>query len=432
MNKNIIINGEDLSYMKGKVNDEFFHFLIEHLSNSSRDSVKELIYLTINPSHVEYLIENHDLNINNYDLENMAEAFNPEMVDTLIKYSYENLFSFCKKFILSPYLNLTHQDNHISNLKDAEYFDKLKEKIDMLFNLPDFPEKIAQNYNCCLFAPFFNEKKLDIKPYIVISNKNEQKIQNNIYSISILKELIKNVSIEKIKQWVVASEKKSYISLSHANIFNLIKGQLVEKSFLNEMFEKYNEKRPLYSLFFREDIDVLYVKENDKIIPDPHIDFSLINRNCLGDIFHYSSVGNTAYRNVIFKLLPDDKLTMLNSMGKSILHVHAAYKISALAHIISLFNEKNLDLNLLDEKGNTFIRSIKSPDILVSIIMKNHLFDINQSKFAPLKKDLIEHSEHNPFLSYLLLKKEKTDLLDSLESNNENENEKNIKFNKRL
>lgn len=432
MNKNIIINGEDLSYMKGKVNDDFFHFLIEHLSNTSRDSVKELIYLTINPSHIEYLIENHDLNINEYELENIAEIFSPEIVDILIKYNYENLFFFCKKFIFDPYLNLTHKDQHMENPKNIEYFEKLKEKIDMLFNLPDFPEKIAQNYDCCFFAAFFNDKNLDIKPYIVISNKNEQKIQNNIYSISILKELIKNVGIEQIKQWIVASEKKSYISLSHANIFNLIKGELVEKSFLNGMFEKYNEKRPLYSLFFSEDINVLYIEENDKIIPDPHIDFSLINRDCLVDIFHYSSMGNTAYRNVIFKLLPDDKLTMLNSMGKSILHVHANYKISALAHIISLFNERNLDLNLLDEKGNTFIRSIKSPDILVSIIMKNHLFDINQPNFVPLKKDLIEYSKHNPFLSYLLLKKEKTDLLNSLESESNDENEKNIKFNKRL
>lgn len=430
MNKNIIINGEDLSYMKGKVNDEFFHFLIEHLSNSSRDSVKELIYLTINPSHIEYLIENHDLNINEYELENIAEAFSPEIVDILIKYNYENLFFFCKKFIFDPYLNLTHKEQHIENPKNIEYFEKLKEKIDMLFNLPDFPEKIAQNYDCCFFAPFFNEKNLDIKPYIVISNKNDQKIQNNIYSISILKELIKNVGIEKIKQWIVASEKKSYISLFHANIFNLIKGQLVEKSFLNEMFEKYNEKRPLYSLFFSEDINVLYIEENDKIIPDPQIDFSLINKACLGDIFHYSRRGNAAYRNMLFKLIPDDKLNMLNSMGESILHVNANSDISALAHVISLFNERNLDLNLLDEKGNTFIKHIKNPSVLVSIIMKNRLFDINRPELIPLKKDLIACSENNPFLSFLLLKKEKNDLLDSLESNNENE--KNIKFNKRL
>ena len=409
--KKIIIAGEDLSYLVNKVDDDTFFSLVKYIENKDKSKVKDIVFLAPQNNHLEYLIENHDLNINDYDFVDIFEESNPEIALLLLKYNYGKIDEFYRKNIFPDYIN-ENKKRSISDNIIIPFF--LKEGV---------PEKIAENHDPLRFIKFYNNKNLPIKKYIKLYKQNDNNFGSSLYPVEILEGLIKNIGLNEVKKWVKANNKKDYYYINNCNIYSLIKNKLVEESFLNEFFYEYNKKYPLYFLFFKDNLDVLLKEEpNGQKIKNPILDFSLIDSNFLDNIFHYSS-RNKEYANFILNLLPNDKLSMLNSNGKSLLHC-VANNINSLVITIALFKRKGLNINVKDINGKTFINEIKDDKLLFMIINKNSIFDINSPEYRDLKIDLLEKNKNESFLKYNLIDKEKKYLSSTIDNINNNQNKK--------
>ena len=84
---------------------------------------------------------------------------------------------------------------------------------------------------------------------------------------------------------------------------------------------------------------------------------------------------------------------MKDEKGKTLLHYNAN-KIQGLNIALKLFLKNDLDLNVVDNEGKTFISDIKKKEFIYFIINDNPLFDINDKKYILLKRDIINQTEN--------------------------------------
>lgn len=362
------INNEDFSGIVGKVDEAMFENLINYFDQNNINKEK-MILLLHKKEHLNKVYENYSINIENIDFLSSYENFQPniDILEFLYEKNYSKRYDFYKSNVLKEY-NFFISNNSKNKVK-LEMPEKIKNKIRFMLKDP-----IVKNdnfsilsFNPIIFAEFFNEM--------------------NINMLGILKKLILG---------------NSDITLRKENALVMVKSGIVDFSFLNEIFVTDGKKLPLYlSLFYGENIEHLSILFEGRKIINPEIDLSLFNEEFMGNVFYWCDT-HPNYIDLVFNLLPNEKIITKNSQGNSILH-HAANANDAsyLKQALNIFIEKGLDITIKNAKGKTFISELKNINTIISIINNNTMFDVFSPEYTDLRLDLMNLDfKNNNFYRY--------------------------------
>ena len=318
---------------------------------------------------------------------------NPEVLITLKKYNYENIEIIYDK-ILSLYIDCIDGQKRNDKFYESSVFLMIKEMVNLVFDDEKGLELFKEKKSPVYFAEFFKEKNINIYPYFEKHDENPARIINSIFSEKVLKLLVDNLGIDEIKKALINATDKKF-SMNSYNVVGLFKLNLIDINFLNTKIisSDRNNGTPLYARFLDNDLELLKVLNNDnKFILNPEIDLKIMDHIVNERILHFSA-SNPHYMKEIFSLLPKESLLMKDERGKTLLHYNAN-KIQGLNIALKLFLKNDLDLNVVDNEGKTFISDIKKKEFIYFIINDNPLFDINDKKYLLLKRDIINQSEN--------------------------------------
>lgn len=391
------IENEDFDYLAGRVDDKTFNNLISYFNKKGYD-LGNILFISTKAKHIETLINEYNVDINKYDLSKLylkkeLVYINPEVLITLKKYNYENIEIIYDK-ILSLYIDCIDGQKRNDKFYESPVFLMIKEMVNLVFEDEKGLELFKEKKSPVYFSEFFKEKNIDIYPYFNKYEENPSRIIHSVFSEKMLKLLVDNLGVNEIEKALINAKDKKF-SMNSYNVVGLFRLNLIDINVLNNKLisSRRDNGTPLYVEFLEKDLELLKVLNNDnKFILNPEIDLKIMNHIVNERILHFSA-SNPHYMKEIFSLLPKESLLMKDEKGKTLLHYNAN-KIQGLNIALKLFLKNNLDLNVVDNEGKTFISDIKKKEFIYFIINDNPLFDINDKKYLLLKRDIINQSEN--------------------------------------
>lgn len=418
----VYIANENFSPYEKNISDDIFDSLVEYFEIYKKSDLHKLVVLVNSEKQLDKLIENYGLNINEHDIcDRWRDKEKWHLIGSLIKHNFNaaELERFAL-YVLKEYSSM--QENLKENQKIPA---NLIAGVIHIIKEDALLKKMCERFNPIDLVLQFNEYNISIEPYLSIyyDNNNTSYFSDRIYSEVLLKGLVENTGLEKVKNWVY-KDSESHINLSQKNAIIMVKSGQLPYSELNTLCENGEKKElfPLYELLFDmvEYIELLAIPcEQNQFKINPHLDLSLMSKNATQVIFD-KCLSYDNYFSYVYNLLPDDKYLLKNDKGYTILHYTAnAKKLSVLGSVLRTFIKKGIPIDIFDDNGKTFAAKIHNPEHVFALVTKNTLFNINAPEHIKIKNDLLNREETvQSFASYHVKKviagKEKTDLKEML------------------
>lgn len=417
----VYIANENFSPYEKNISDDIFDSLIEYFEIYKKSDLHKLVVLVNSEKQLDKLIDNYGLNINEHDIyDRWRDKEKWHLIGSLIKHNFNEVeLERFALYVLKEYGSM--QENLKENPKIPA---NLIAGVIHIIKQDELLKRMCERFNPIDLVLQFNEYNISIEPYLSIYyNNNTSHFSERIYSEVLLKGLVENAGLEKVKDWIY-KDGENHINLSAKNAIIMLKAGFIPYSELNILCEKGKGKPPfpLYELLFDmvEHIGLLAIPcDENQFRINPQLDLSLMSKNATEIIFD-KCLGYDNYFSYVYNLLPSDKYLLKNDNGHTILHhVANARNLKVLGSVLRAFIKRGVPIDIFDNNGKNFVANIHNPEHIFALVTKNKIFNINAPEHIKIKNDLLNREETiQSFASYHVKKviadKEKIELKEML------------------